>query len=366
MANELTESCVKSNKLFVIPKFRVLHTADGRKQQFAFVMPHPENFNHLDELIESVHGFAQDSLEGFGPLTKEDALLEGQKEGAGMPISHPSLIRSFPSTGIVTREKLDYLGSDSKALTEEHKVFMKKELDAACGLDEAHQAMYDIAYAFPNDIRRVMDRPLGCPVNHDWSRTGLSIVEPLTAEDVRRLNSFKKGTSNQCGHTDGLLDKKNAGIEWVSMLAPISGVAHLRYWPRSHLLTDRIVELTYRDPSCSKLVNKDVNGDVIKALLQQEAAQAENGVDDVTDYFDYDTAKLSPGDRMIFLPTWVHAGTCLDTDQSSINYRLHSYLVCPNKLFNPGNTSQSHKAYEMFLRGFHGRDYDLSSRHRAR
>lgn len=190
---------------------------------------------------------------------------------------------------------------------------MKKELDAACGLDVPHQAMYDIAYAFPNDIRRVMDRPLGCPVNHDCSRTVLSIVESLTTEEVRRLKEFKRGTLNQCGHTDSLLDKENVGIQWVSMLAPISGVAHLRYWPRSHLLTDRIVELTYRNPSCDKLVNKNENGDVIKALLQQEAAQAENGVNDVTDYFDYDTAKFSPGDRMIFLPTWVHAGTCLET-----------------------------------------------------
>ena len=144
---------------------------------------------------------------------------------------------------------------------------MKKELDAACGLDETHQAMYDIAYAFPNDIRRVMGRPLGYPVNHDWSRTGLSIVEPLTTEDLRRLKEFKRGTSNQCGHTDGLMDKENVGIEWVSMLAPISGVAHLLYWPCSHLLTDRIVELTYRDPSCAKLVDKNGNRDVIKAFF---------------------------------------------------------------------------------------------------
>ena len=209
--------------------------------------------------------------------------------------------------------------------------------------------------AFTNDIRRAIDRPLGCPVNHDWSRTGLSIVEPLTTKDVRRLEEVKGGTFNQCGHTDGLVDKENAGIQWVSMLAPISGVAHLLYWPRSHLLTDRIVELMYGDPSCDKLVNKNQNEDVIKALLQKEAARAENRVD-VTDYFDYDTAKFSRGNRMIFLPTWVQAGTCLETVQSSINYRLHVYLVCPNKLFNPGNTSQTHKAYKMFLRGFHGRD----------
>ena len=114
----------------------MLRTADDSKQQFAFVMPHPENFNHLDELIESVHEYAQDSLEGFSQLMKEDAALEEQKEGAGMPIPHPSLIRSFPSTGVVTRETLDYLGSDSKAVTEKQKAFMKKELDAACGLDE--------------------------------------------------------------------------------------------------------------------------------------------------------------------------------------------------------------------------------------
>ena len=81
-------------------------------------MPHPENFNYLDELIESVHEYAQDSLKGCGPLTKEDAALEDQKDGAGMPIQHPLIICSFPSTGVVTREALDYLGSDSKAVTE--------------------------------------------------------------------------------------------------------------------------------------------------------------------------------------------------------------------------------------------------------
>jgi len=136
-------------------------------------MLHPKNFNHLDELIQRVHEYAQESLEGFGPLTKEDAALEEQKDGAGMPIQRPSLIRSFPSTGVVTRETLDYLGRDLKAVTEEHKVFMKKELDAACCLNEAHQAMYNIAYAFPNSISRVMDRPLGCPVNPQWSRMWL-------------------------------------------------------------------------------------------------------------------------------------------------------------------------------------------------
>lgn len=145
LANELTESCVKSHKLFVIPKFLVLHTADGHKQQFPFVMPHPENFNYLDKLVESVHEYAQDSFKGCGPLMKEDAALEDQKDGAGMPIQHPSIICSFPSTGVVTREALDYLGSDSKAITKEHKAFMKKELNAACGLNAVHQAMYNIA-----------------------------------------------------------------------------------------------------------------------------------------------------------------------------------------------------------------------------
>ena len=91
-------------------------------------------------------------------------------------------------------------------------------------------------------------------------------------------------------------------------------------------------------------MNKNQNEDVIKALLQQEAARAENVVD-VTDYyyFDYDTANFSLGKRMIFLPMLVHAGTCLETGQNSINYCLHVYLVCLNKLFNPDKTSQTHK-----------------------
>lgn len=90
LANKLPESCVKSHKLFVVPKFRVLHTADGHEQQFAFVMPHPENFSHLNELIESVHEYTQDSLEGFGPLTKEDTALEEQKDGAALRSYAPS------------------------------------------------------------------------------------------------------------------------------------------------------------------------------------------------------------------------------------------------------------------------------------
>jgi hypothetical protein len=73
----------------------------------------------------------------------------------------------------------------------------------------------------------------------------------------------------------------------------------------------------------------------------------------------YGTLMLGRFESIIFLPSWMHAGTCLPPSTGSINYRLHAYLIRPNKRFDADKTSLSHKMYEKYLEGFLGFDNDL-------
>ena len=116
--------------------------------------------------------------------------------------------------------------------------------------------------------------------------------------------------------------------------------------------------LNYRLKRDTKLPKAQLE-EIITQMLVDEAE--EGGMKSVRDGFGYNTLRLLRGENIIFLPSWVHAGTCVPADSDCINYRLHAYLVRPGVHFDPHKTSETHMAYETLLGGFAGLDYDLSS-----
>jgi hypothetical protein len=377
LANEIKTADMIKDKIVAVPKFRVIPLPDGGRKHVAVVMPHPSNFVQLLNLIEDIHEYTDLMVSETGPLLSAQfastaPAAAGKKGKAGSkaaaaaaaagedspPDAHPAIIRSFPATGCLKRNMVRYLG-DTKQTPAAISKYMNEELHAQVFILDCtapRRETYEVAFAYPHEITRILGRPETGPTNHNPLRTGLSVAEPYTWEKHEKRLFIKQGTSNQCGHIDGLLTDEEA--TWVSMIAPISRQAFLRYWPQSHLLTERMLYLTYKDPVYKKYSKQKFNDEIIMQVLREEAEQW--GLLDTEKAFPYDTLRIVRGDSVIFLPTWVHAGACLPSQETCINYRLHAYIVQPNTVFNQSNTSDMHSAYETFLRGFNGSDYDLS------
>jgi len=245
--------------------------------------------------------------------------------------------------------------------------FTKRELDEILKASQNHAHMYDVAYAFPNNLREVMGQPGNGALPHNPNSTGQSVVE-----GVGRGSGLKKGTSNQVGHTDGLLYTADAAIPWVSMLMPISETAWLRYWPYSHYLTLRILELTKElESDLASVQNKKTKksaddkyaekgmDEIIRLLLIDEAQTGKIQLDALN--LPCRTLTIPRGSSVIFLSSFVHSGACVPASFTTVNYRLHSYLVPAGSDFNPSHTSVTNLAYETFLHNFSGGDWNLDN-----
>lgn len=394
LANEVTPADVNGNKILAVPRYRMVYDKDGKPDRVALVLPHPNNFVQLEKLVASIHSLTQEAIQLFGPLDSEDVKNFGEGKAA-LPTAHPAVLRSFPATGVLKFEDIKYLGS---SVSTDHKRFMNLELAALLKKPDSpgkrkepeetgtpeeappqkqrrtakegkkapraravqkkppavYRPMYDTAFALPTNICKVLPSPARAPCEIHKHRTGQCTAEPPVFSEVSK--DGKDGTSIQCGHTDGLLGTAGRIPPWISMLIPISQISHLRFWPYSHLLTDRIHYLTYEDERLKNWRDKPVNEELVLSYLQQEMS---SGGMDPDKGIPFDTLTLSKGRVIFFLPTWAHAGCCLMPDAGCINYRLHAYLVRPGQEFDSTHTSLSHLAYETFYQKFEGLDYQL-------
>lgn len=138
----------------------MMYNEDGELEPIAVVMPHPNNFVQLQKLVQSVHALTTEAVKQHGPLAGKDAEMQPAK--ASLPIPHPALIRSFPSTGVLKREKIKYWGvaEEMEAVTE-HEIDLNLELTEPAEASEAQ--MYNVAYCYPNNIRDALGVPESQP-----------------------------------------------------------------------------------------------------------------------------------------------------------------------------------------------------------
>ena len=73
----------------------------------------------------------------------------------------------------------------------------------------------------------------------------------------------------------------------------------------------------------------------------------------------YRNANLSRGQSMLFLPSLVHAGCCVRLNDTSINYRIHAYLVRPRCPFKMNSAVIPHTGIQASCHMYAGGDYSL-------
>jgi len=367
IAKKIEANDVGGNAIRMVPRYRMCEGKDGKVVKAAVVMPHPDNLKEIEDVVGKLHMLVKDSIKGYGPLMKQDVDKYAEKvlgeDGTvqvdvekALPIAFPALLRSFPGSGVLEKEQIQYFPS-GQFITDFMQAVMNKEIEKNFELEferstgvksvNPYKHMYETAYNYANDVSKslgllpmygVSDRP-----DDNWANVDL-------------YGRGKQGTPIQVGHIDGCLEMPVDHVPWVSMLMPISDTACLRYWQYSHMLTEAIRFLTYEDNDGKKVLHSQDNEEIIRTLANNKCA--ENAIN-LLNGVAFATLKLLRGSSMIFLPSWVHAGACVPPGSGYINYRLHAYLVRPGEVYQSDRSSRSHRVFEAWLQGFSGTGYDL-------
>jgi hypothetical protein len=375
LAEPIRAEDVQGNKVRILPRFRMRNIDDSTVGPAALVMPHPDNLQEIDEVVADLHMLVSESIQNHGPLMKQDVDNYANHVFAGngdvhvdvsgaLPKAYPALLRSFPDTGVLRKEGIEFFPSRGEWITDKMKKVMQDEIESKLaedgGAQEGHtrtwgkstyESMYNLAYNFANDIAKVMKLPSRYGSSDEvYALGGSTFAKPA------EVLCTKAGTAMQCGHADGYIQLATDDVPWVSMLMPISDIAYLRYWAHSHMLTESIRHFSYNHEEGKEHLyhpnNEELIMDMIVEDLDKKNSKLRNAIP-------YGTLMLGRFESIIFLPSWMHAGTCLPPSTGSINYRLHAYLIRPNKRFDADKTSLSHKMYEKYLEGFLGFDNDL-------
>ena len=368
IAKKIEAGDVEGKAVRMVPRYRMYKDKDQKVDRAAVVMPHPDNLKEIDDVVGKLHMLTKENIKQYGPLMKEDVDQYAEKvvgeDGTvqtdvekALPIAFPALLCSFPATGVLKRDQIQYFPS-GKFVTEAMQAVMDKEIarnfelehERSTGVNSTnpYEHMYETGYNYANDITTSLgtlpeyggsDRPQDSWANVDSNGRG------------------KQGTPIQVGHIDSHFKMPVDNVPWVSMLMPISDTARLRYWQYSHMLTEAIRFLTYEDKDGKKMLHKQDNEEIIRNHIENKCT--EKGID-LSNGIPYATLKLLRASSMIFLPSWTHAGACVPPGTSgSINYRLHAYLVRPGQVYESDRSSHPHKVFEAWLQGFFGTDYEV-------
>ena len=122
------------------------------------------------------------------------------------------------------------------------------------------------------------------------------------------------------------------------------------------MLTEKMCHFSYDHEEGKEHLHHPNNEELIMDMIVEDLDKKHSKLRNV---IPFGTLMLGRFESIIFLPSWMHAGTCLPPSTGSINYRLHAYLIRPNKKFDTDKTSLSHKMYEKYLESFLGFDNDL-------
>ncbi len=144
---------------------------------------HPDNLQEIDEVVADLHMLLGESIQSHCPLMKQDVDNYAKHVFAengdvhvdvsgALPKAYPALLRSFPDTGVLRKEDIEFFPSQGKWITDKMKKVMQNEIESKLaedgGAGEGHtktrgkrtyESMYILAYNFANDIAKVMKLP---------------------------------------------------------------------------------------------------------------------------------------------------------------------------------------------------------------
>jgi hypothetical protein len=188
IAKKIEANDVGGNAIRMVPRYRMCKGKDGKVVKAAVVMPHPDNLKEIEDVVGKLHMLVKDSIKEYGPLMKEDVDKYAEKvvgeDGTvqvdvekALPIAFPALLRSFPGSGVLEKEQIQYFPS-GQFVTDAMQTVVNKEIEKNFELEferstgvksvNPYMHMYEAAYNYANDISKslgllpmygVSDRP---------------------------------------------------------------------------------------------------------------------------------------------------------------------------------------------------------------
>ena len=248
-------------------------------------------------------------------------------KGTGSTIGHISLLRGYPPCCAVHHEHWN-------------RPTVKKRLDPELGPVKAE-------WAVPTEL----SRQLGEYEHSEDPKQKSTGHRTKRSKNNKRI--FKKAVAHQSMHPDGR--ESDAGVvpSFCPMLMALNDDATLRVWECSHDLQEYAYDAVNDD---TRLKNADE--DAVAAHLRRVAPEgsmlATGGI------LHPKTIVIPRAWYAVFLPSLLHAGSCISDYATRINYRLHVYARIRGKRgFKHGAAHAPHKIATWCCAKWQGGDYDL-------
>ena len=204
---------------------------------------------------------------------------------------------------------------------------------------------YEFAYNFPQDLVRRWGRP-----------SDQAMLESEQKPYLGGQDKFKKTTPMQPGHTDGQLSMSGPNPAWCSMLTPISSYAWLRYWPYSHDFTEAL----WNEQNGGELSQTLERAYGRENIFMRMKANFPSGCPaKLGNLIDPETLSFMRGECVLFLAHWLHAGACLPSNATGVNYRLHAYFKRPGAYLEDNEAVDVESAYYQVFKKVDEGDWDL-------